>query len=143
MKRPLTTWVSFWATAFIMPGFSIGEVQAGKPSQESELSALNDAWIDAEVHHDRGALERILDERCLITLSSGNTVTRSQFIDRILTMEIKPFVVLNEAVNVHGDAALVISTTTDRTKKFTWVAVKKQGQWRVISETLSKISPPD
>ena len=143
MRRPLTTRASFWATAFIMAGSSIGVVQAAKPSQESELSALNDAWIDAEVHHDKGALERILDERCLITLSSGKTVTRSQFIDRILSIEMKPFVVLNEAVNIHGDAALVISTTTDRTEKFTWVAVKKQGQWRVISETLSKITTPD
>jgi hypothetical protein len=143
MKRPSTPRASCWTTALIMTGFSIGVAQAANPSQESELSALNDAWIDAEVHHDRGALERILDERCLVTLSSGKTVTRSQFIDRILSIEIKPFVVLNEAMNIHGDAALVISTTTDRTKKFTWVAVKKQGQWRVISETLSKIAPPD
>ena len=143
MKTPSTTWASFLAAALIMAGFPVGEAQADKPSQESELSALNDAWIDAEVHHDKGALERILDERCLVTLSSGKTVTRSQFIDLILSKEIKPFVVLNEAVNIYGDAALVISTTTDRTKKFTYVAVKKHGQWRVISETFSKVAAPE
>jgi hypothetical protein len=143
MKTPSATWASLLTAASIMAGFASGVARADKPGQESELSALNDAWIDAEVHHDKGALERILDERCLVTLSSGKTVTRSEFVDLILSREIKPFVVLNEAVNIHGDAALVISTTTDRTKKFTWVAVKKQGQWRVISETLSKITSPE
>jgi len=49
---------------------------------------------------------------------------------------------LNEVVNVHGDAALVIGTTTDHATKFTWIAVKKEGQWRVISETFSKITSP-
>jgi hypothetical protein len=112
------------------------------PSQESELIALSNAWIDAEVHHDRAALERLLDERFLVTLSSGKTVDRTAFVDRIMNTEIKPFEVLNEVVNVHGDAGLVISTTTDHTTKFTWVAVKKEGQWRVISETFSKITPP-
>jgi hypothetical protein len=112
------------------------------PSQESELIALSNAWIDAEVHHDRATLERLLDERFLVTFASGKTVDRTEFVDRIMNTKIEPFEVLNEVVNVHGDAALVISTTTDHSTKFTWVAVKKGGQWRVISETFSKITPP-
>ena len=109
--------------------------------EESELIALNNAWIDAEVHHDKAALERLLDERFLVTNSSGKTVDRMTFVDHIMNTKIAPFEVLNETVNVHGDAALVISTTTDHTAKFTWIAVKKAGQWRVISETFSKITP--
>jgi hypothetical protein len=118
--------------AAIVCGFLAVAAYAIGPSQESELIALSDAWIDAEVHHDKAALERLLDERFLVTFAA--------FVDRLMNMEIKPFEVLNEVVNVHGDAALVISTTTDHTTKFTWVAVKKEGQWRVISETFSKIT---
>jgi hypothetical protein len=111
--------------------------------EDAELIALSNAWIEAEVRHDKAGLEQILDERCLITFTSGKTIDRTTFIDRILNTEIKPFEVLNEVVTVHGDAALVISTTTDHTTKFTWIAVKKEGQWRVISETFSKIAAPN
>ena len=109
---------------------------------ESELIALNDAWIQAEVHHDKPALERLLDERFLVTFPTGQTLDRAAFIDRIMSKEIKPFEVVNEVVNVHGDAALVISVTPDHINKFTWVAVKKAGQWRVISETFTKVVAP-
>ena len=131
----------FWA-ALILGGLLARTTYAIGTGEESELIALSNAWIDAEVHHDKAALERLLDERFLATLSSGKTVDRTAFIDTIMNMEIKPFEVLNEVVNVHGDAALVISTTTNRATKFTWVAVKKGGQWRVISETFSKMTAP-
>ena len=124
--------------AIALAGLWVGLAHAAKPSQDSELKALDDAWIDAEVHHDRAALERILDERFMATLKSGETVNKTTFIDRILSLEIKPFVVQIEVMNIHGDAALVIGTSS--TTKFTWVAVKKGGHWRVISETFSKIT---
>ena len=109
---------------------------------QSELIALSDAWIAAEVKHDKVALENILDERFLATFaSSGKTVDRTTYIARIMQTEIPPFEVLNEVVDIHGEAtALVIATTTDRTTKFTWVAARKAGQWKVISETFSKIA---
>ena len=132
----------FRITVIMLASFFIGVAHAVGSGQESDLIALSDAWIDAEVHHDKAALERLLDERFLATLTSGKTVDRTAFIERIMATEIKPFEVLNEVVNVHGDAALIISTTTDRTTKFTWVAVKKGGEWRVISETFSKITTP-
>ena len=92
--------------------------------------------------HDKVALENILDERFLTTFaSSGKTVDRTTYIARIMQTEIPPFEVLNEVVDIHGEAtALVIATTTDRTTKFTWVAARKAGQWKVISETFSKIA---
>jgi hypothetical protein len=115
---------------------------ADTSSPESELAALNSAWIEAEVHHDKVALEQLLDERCLVTFSSGKTVGRTAFVDLIMATEVKPFEVVNDAVNVHGDTALVISESADHTTKFTWVAVKKEGRWQVISETFSKIAAP-
>jgi len=45
---------------------------------------------------------------------------------------------VNEVVNIHGNTALVISK--EGATKFTWMAVKKGGQWVVISETFSKIT---
>jgi hypothetical protein len=109
--------------------------------EQAELISLSDAWIAAEVGHDKAALERILDERFLATFaSSGETVDRSAYIEWIMQMQIDPFTVVNEVVNIHGNTALVIST--EGTTKFTWIAVKKGGQWVVISETFSRITEP-
>jgi len=109
--------------------------------EQAELISLSDAWIAAEVGHDKAALERILDERFLATFaSSGKTIDRSSYIAWIMQNDIDPFTVVNEVVNVHGETALVIST--EGTTKFTWVAVKKGGQWVVISETFSRITEP-
>jgi hypothetical protein len=108
-------------------------------SGQLQLIALSDAWIAAEVGHDKAALERILDERFLATFaSSGKTIDRAAYIAWIMQTPIDPFAVTNGVVNLHGDTALVIST--EGATKFTWVAVKKDGKWVVISETFSKIS---
>src|SRR5262245_4476441 len=109
---------------------------------ERELAALDQAWIDAEVQHDRAALEQILDEKCIVTFASGKSVDRATFIAGILGREIKPFEVLHEDMKVHGDTAVVIDTTLDQQTKFIWIAIKKSGHWRVISETFVRVSPP-
>ena len=107
--------------------------------EQLEIISLSDAWIAAEVGHDKAALERILDERFLATFaSSGKTIDRPAYIARIMKNQIDPFTVVNEVVNIHRDTVLVIST--EGSTKFTWVAVRKSGQWVVISETFSKIT---
>ncbi len=125
---------------WLVLGLAVARVASADWSPEqSELIHLSDAWIDAEVKHDREALERILDERFLATFAkSGKTVDRPTYIARIMAASIEPFTVQNEVVNIHGDTALVISTAG--TAKFTWVAVKKHGRWMVISETFSRMT---
>ena len=113
----------------------------GPTAAEAELMALDQSWIDAEVHHDKAALERILDERFLVTSASGATTDRAAFIERIMGKKISPFDVIHDAIVVHDGTALVIDLTTDRATKFTWLAVKKGGSWRVISETMTKVAP--
>jgi hypothetical protein len=131
--RRLITWM--------MIIFLAGAANADWSPEQQELISLSDEWIVAEVAQDEGALERILDERFLVTYaSSGKTVDRSTFIAGIMKSKLEPFQVINEIVNIHGDTALVISTTNDHTIKFTWIAVRKGGRWKVISETFSKMA---
>lgn len=109
------------------------------PSAEAELIALGQAWIDAEVGHDRKALEQILDEQFLATFQSGKTIDRKSFIDFIMNVEISPFQVVHDVIRVHGDTALVIDLSEDGKSKYTWIAVKRDGQWQVISETFTNV----
>ncbi len=108
-------------------------------SVETELIALGDAWIDAEVRGDKAALERIIDENFLVTYASGKTVDRASFIDMILKAELSPFEVNHEAIHIRGDTAIVIDSSMDNSAKFTWVAIRRDGHWRVISETFTNV----
>jgi hypothetical protein len=120
-------------------GAIMAPAYADQSEQESELIALSDAWIEAEVQRDTSALERLLDERFLATFASGETIDRAGFIAWVQKSDIKPFQVTNEAIHVHGETAVVIGVDLARTVKFTWVAVKAGQRWRVVSETFSKV----
>jgi len=113
-----------------------GSVETGP---EAELIALDDAWINAEVGGDRMALERILHEDFLATFASGRTIDRNTFIDLVLGHPPAPFSVTHQSIRVYGDTALVIDVSEDGKTKFTWIAIKEDGQWRVISETFSRV----
>jgi hypothetical protein len=94
------------------------------------------------VRNDAAALERVLDERFMVTFVSGQTMNRAAFIDWVGKAGIKPFQVTNESILLHGDTAIVIGVNTERTVKFTWVAVKKAQRWRVVAETFSRVPAP-
>jgi len=123
-------------------GAIVAPAYADQSKQESELIALSDAWIEAEVRRDTSALERLLDERFMATFASGQTIDRAGFIAWVQKSDIKPFQVTNEAIHIHGDTAVVIGVDLARTVKFTWVAVKAGQGWRVVSETFSKVPAP-
>lgn len=116
-----------------------GEQESTDSQATLELRALVGAWIDAEVHGDRAALEEILHEDFLSTFASGRTLNRAEYIDFILGLDIDPFSVTNESVRIHGDTAVVIDVSDDGTTKFTWIAVRREGRWRVIAQTFSGI----
>jgi len=129
----------------IMAAFSIGTGTAQTTNEslpstaEAELITLDDAWIAAELSHDRSMLERILDDNFLVTFTSGITVDRSAFIDSIMDAKISPFRVVHDVIRVHDDTAVVIDLTEGSQSKYTWIAVKRHGQWRVISETFTTV----
>ena len=135
--------VSLILASYAVAGLADDALESAPVSAaEAELIALDEAWIDAEVRGDRAALERILHEEFLATYPSGRTVDRATFIDDVLKNDIAPFVVIHESIRVHGDTALIIDVSESGNMKYTWVAVRTSGQWRVISETFTKVTPP-
>lgn len=110
-----------------------------EPATREELTALVNAWIDAEVQSDGAALEEILHEDFLSTFASGRTLDRASYIDFILSLDIPPFKVINESMVQHGDTVVVIDITDSGTTKFTWIAIRRDAQWKVIAQTFSSV----
>ena len=115
-------------------------IDSVEPTVRAEMTALVEAWIDAEVRSDGKALEEILHEDFLSTFASGSTLDRVSYIDFIIGLEISPFEVINESMVQHGDVVVVIDVSEDGGTKFTWIATKQDGQWKVISQTFSRIA---
>ncbi len=114
--------------------------QANAPSAEDQIRALDKEWANAEVAKDRIALERILDEGFVVTFSSGKTFDRGEFIDLILKVNMPPFNIVHDTIRINGDTAIIVDRFGDNLDtKCTWVAVKRNGQWRVIAEQMTKI----
>ena len=118
-------------------------IDAVQPTVRSEMTALVEQWIDAEVRSDGEALATILHEDFLSTFASGTTLGRDAYIDFIVGLDIPPFKVINESMVQHGDVVVVVDVSEDGGTKFTWVAVKQNGQWKVIAQTFSRIAPAD
>jgi len=115
------------------------ESDAATRAAMAELRALDDAWIEAEIGRDRAALERILHEDFLATFGSGRTVDRDGFIEMVMSNDIPPFTVTLDYFRVFGDTAVVVERNGNGKTKYTWVAIKRDGQWRVIAETFNRI----
>lgn len=131
-------------TLLAAPHAAAGDAGETSPvlSHKAELTALVEAWIDAEVSSDRKGLERILDEEFVSTFPSGKTVDRTAYIDFIVSQEIPPFTVTNDFIAVHGDTAVVIDISENGTTKFTWIAKRVHGQWKVIAQTFTSVKSP-
>lgn len=129
----------FLAACLVFCRLGAADSMSVDPQVRAELTALVDAWIEAEVQDDRSALENILHEDFLSTFASGQTLDRAAYIDVIVGLDIPPFTVRNESIRQHGDTAVVIDVSEDGTTKFTWIAVKIDGNWQVISQTFSRV----
>jgi hypothetical protein len=117
--------------------------QAAAPTAEEQVLALDQEWIDAEVNHDRKTLERILDHQFVVIGPSGKTSGKAAFIESILSRPIAPFKVTHDVVRIHGDTAIVVDRFGAEPEiKCTWVAIRREGKWRVIAEQMTAISPP-
>lgn len=118
-------------------------IDSVEPSVKTEMTELVEAWIDAEVQSDAGALEDILHEDFLSTFASGTTLDRDSYIEFIVGLDIPPFKVINESMIQHGDTVVVVDVSESGTTKFTWIAVKQDDQWAVVSQTFSSIKLPE
>ena len=125
-----------------LPVAADSKIDSVNPEVRKELTALVEVWIDAEVQNDESALKEILHEKFLSTFASGTTLDRTSYIDFIVGLDISPFKVKNESMVEYGDTVVVIDVSESGATKFTWIAVRHDGQWKVIAQTFSNVEGP-
>ena len=130
------------AAIFFMPAplIAAAGIDSVDPTIRAEMTALVEIWIDAEVHSDAEALREILHDDFLSTFASGTTLDRDAYVDFIVGLDISPFKVINESMVQHAEVVVVIDVSEDGGTKFTWIAAKQDGRWKVISQTFSRVA---
>ena len=122
------------------------------PDVIAQLSAQADAWDKAIVRKDRTAIEQNMSEDFRQIDVAGNVEAKDSFVDGLMSpdLQIDPYVVEDFDVRVYGEVALLSGRTrmtgkhqgTPFTSHYRYidVYVRRQGQWKVVSVQISRIS---
>ena len=139
MRRWL--WLGCWL-AFNLP--ATAQLPKSNAS-ETQLMALENAWNQAQIHHDDGALANLVGEKFIYTDTDGSVLDKAQFLKDSKDPDYKATLVANDNVKVDlYDNAAVVSGRyhakgTYKAKPFdhygrftdTWIYLK--GQWQCVA----------
>jgi predicted GNAT superfamily acetyltransferase len=87
-------------------------VQAAEQADESKILALENAWNQAQLHHDAAALENLLPNTFIYTDYDGTVMNKAQFLADLKDPSYQASLVANENVRVftYSGAAVVVGT---------------------------------
>ena len=86
----------------ILSGLLTATGQETVSAEESKLIALENAWNQAQLHHDVNALQSLVDENFVYTDTDGTVMNKAQFLDDIKDPAYKMTLVANDQVKVHN-----------------------------------------
>jgi ketosteroid isomerase-like protein len=82
------------------------------PVDEGKILALENAWNQAQLHHDASALDQLLPSTFVYTDYDGTVMSKAQFLTDLRDPDYQASLVTNENVKVipYGSAAVVTGT---------------------------------
>jgi ketosteroid isomerase-like protein len=141
------------------PGNSSSEKSAAAPAFSAEVQQfinLEQDWMKAVARRDEDALKRFMADEFTLTsaYSSGDLVTRDQFIKNVQSVNQKEITFHDAKVKIYADIAVLKARITDNYSMngqdrsgdylITDVWVKRDGQWQVVTRhsSIPMKSPP-
>jgi ketosteroid isomerase-like protein len=132
-------------------GAAVAAGQGGARGDEKVILALENAWNQAQIHHDAKALEGLIADTFVSTDNDGVVMNKAQFLDDTKDLSYKSDTVANENVKVQMfDKTAVVTGTyhakgTLKGKPFdhwgrftdTWVYV--DGRWQCVASHTSRL----
>jgi ketosteroid isomerase-like protein len=121
-------------------------------NDESKIIALENLWNQMQLHHDAGAMEKILDPDFVLTDYDGAVLSKSQFLASVRDVSDQLTVEVSEDMKLHrhGDTVIVTGAThekgTNKGKhyehrgRFTDTWILKNGEWLCVASHLGLLS---
>ena len=118
---------------------------ASAVADESKILALENAWNQAQLHHDAAALENLLPNSFVYTDYDGTVMNKEQFLADLKDPSYQASLVVNENVRVftYNGAAIVVGTYHTKGKykgrpfehwgRFTDTWVFDNGLWQCVA----------
>jgi ketosteroid isomerase-like protein len=118
---------------------------ASAVADESRILALENAWNQAQLHHDAAALEDLLPNTFIYTDYDGTVMNKEQFLADLKDPSYQASLVANEDVRVftYNGAAIVVGTYHTKGKykgrpfehwgRFTDTWVFENGLWQCVA----------
>jgi ketosteroid isomerase-like protein len=136
-------------TAAVLAGEPKSAASAPSGDARQQVLDLDKEWAAAETKHDAVTLDRILDEKFLVTFGSKKPYNKAASIKAITEGEVDPTesqTLTDASVIVDGDTAVIVATDTLRGTKngaaymevarYTVTYVHRHGRWRALAEHL-------
>jgi ketosteroid isomerase-like protein len=119
--------------------------QTSRSDAETKILALENAWNQAQIHHDAAALGTLLPETFVYTDYDGTVMTKAQFLVDLKDPNYVATLVANENEHVftYDNAAVVTGTYHTKGKykgtpfehwgRFTDTWVRQNGLWQCVA----------
>jgi hypothetical protein len=141
MKPRLTFWV-----VLLMSALSAGRNPAEKSTvEESKLIALENAWNQAQLHHDNKALNELVSDQFVYTDYDGTVMNKAEFLADIKDPSYRASLITNQNMKVfpYQNAAIVIGTyhtkgtykgkAFEHWGRFTDTWILRDGTWQCVA----------
>jgi len=113
-------------------------------TDEQQVIAVQQNWIDAEVNHDKAVLERVLDERFVIHTSSDASGSKAEIIESVLQWNLVAQTLSHQTILVDGDTAIIMGVAhftvavegkdnAQSAARYITTYIKRDGQWRALA----------
>lgn len=136
----------------LAPVFLPGPIYSQAGSDESKIIALENLWNQMQLHHDAGAMEKILDADFVLTDYDGAVLSKSQFLASVRDVSDQLTVEVSEDMKLHrhGDTVIVTGATHEKGTakgkhfehkgRFTDTWMQKNGEWLCVASHLGLLS---
>jgi uncharacterized protein (TIGR02246 family) len=154
MKRALPIALLVIALAAAARAQTAGGKSAGDAKTEQAIAQLIRRWLDALVAKDFAALDRVVADDYLITVSDGRVLNKEQDLAPVKDAQLKftSATVEDLKVRVFGDTAIATGTgvynvtygerSGETRERFTDVWVKRKGRWQAVSSHSTTLPKP-
>jgi len=89
---------------------------AANPADESKILALENAWNQAQLHHDAAALDQLLPASFVNTDYDGTVMNKAQFLADLKDPGYQVSLVVNQDVKIYSYSNAAVVTGTYHTK---------------------------